>query len=237
MTYPSQPGYPSPQYGGPPQSPQNQNNLWLVGGAIVVVLVIIMTVILLVVQRTASSDSTDGGDGGDGGDTVTDTDHSNLQPAELVAEACEELDFTAIEEALGENIDPSSASNSSSSTDSYDSVACYSYTETSYNSVSGTVYDYETADDPQTYIEWDAESYSNDPDYEFAEYTDYGDAGSVYTNISDPSYQTTYLHVALGSLEVSLSAGYDGNEVDSAAVAEGLGDLLKQFDVLFAEYK
>ncbi len=236
MTYPSQPGYPTPQYGGPPQQPQQQNNLWLVGGAILVVLVIIMTVILLVVQRTAGSGSADGGDDGNGGNGG-DPDHSNLEATELVAEACEQLDFSVIEEALGESIDPSSSSNSSSSTDSYDSVACYSYTDTSYNSVSGTVYDYETGDDPQTFVEWDAETYSGDADYEYAEYTDYGDLGSVYTNISDPSFQTTYLHVALGSLEVSLSASYDGNAVDSAAVTEGLGDLLKQFDVLFADYK
>ena len=53
----------------------------------------------------------------------------------------------------------------------------------------------------------------------------------------EPEFPDDVLHVALGSLEVSLSASYDGNAVDRAAVTEGLGDLLKQFDVLFADYK
>ena len=232
MTYPSQPGYPTPHY-GQPQPPQQQNNLWLIGGAILVVLIIMLTVILLVVQRTAGSDSSDSGDGGEtGGET---DDHSNLESTAFESEACEQFDLTAYEEFIGETVDPAANSHSSSSYSSYDGVLCYYYTSESFWSLNASFYDYETADDVLTFIEWDADTYEGDSKYEFSEYTAYGDAGTVYTDISDPSYQTTTLHVALGSLETKLSVSYDGSEVDSAAALTALEDILKQSDALFAD--
>lgn len=243
MSYPSQPGYPTPQYGQPQPPGQRQNNLWLIGGAIIIILVIIMTVILVLVQNNAGSDSGDGGDGGetegqtegeedpDGGET----DHEELSAGAFETETCDQIDMGKFEEATGETVDPESNYHSSSEYESYDNVSCYFYTSESFHSLNINLYDYETADEVLSFIEYDAEYYSAEADYEYEEYTAHGDAGALYTNISDPSYQTTYLHVALGSLETSLSMNYDGTKIETADAKAALEDVLLQVDALFAD--
>jgi hypothetical protein len=240
MTYPSQPGYPTP-YGQPQPPGQRQNNLWLIGGAIVVILIIVMTVTLLLVQQNTGSDSADGG-GGDGetsgetggDDNGGDTEYDELEPSEFTSEGCNGIDTGTFEEVTGESVDPDSSSHSFSSYESYDSVSCSFYTSTSYYSMYVYLYDYETAEEVVTYIEYDDDTYANDPDYEFAEYTEHGDVGTLYSNISDPTYQTTYLHVALGSLETRISINYD-ESLDPATVTPALEDVLLQVDAIFAD--
>jgi hypothetical protein len=232
MTYPSQPGYPSP-YGQqlPPNGRQN-NNLWLIGGSIVLVLVILMTVILLVVQQTQNDNSADGGSDGGG-----DTDYSGLDSVPFDGTACDSFDATTFADYVGDTLDEGSSSNYSSSTDTYDAVTCSFYTSENYVYITANFYDYATLDEVMTFIEYDVDSYGTDSEYEFGEYTELGDAGYVYTNISDPSYQSTYIHVALGSVEANVYASYDSSLTDKDAVVSGLTDILQQADALFADYQ
>ncbi|MEU6861260.1 hypothetical protein AB0B28_20600 [Glycomyces sp. NPDC046736] len=238
MSYPPQQGYTAPHYGQPQPPGQQQNNLWLIGGTVLVVLVIIMTVILLIVQRTAGNNAANGGGETEEPEPTGNEHTEELDPvAEFSSDACNQLDFSVFEAAVGEAIDYEENSSSESSSSSYNSVTCYFYTE-DYNSVNISLYDYEEAEDAINYIEYDEESYGSDPEYEFSEYTAYGDAGSVYTRISEPSYQTTYLHVALGSLEISMSGSYDATEgVQAADVAAGLEDIMLQLDALYADFQ
>ncbi|WP_157975021.1 hypothetical protein [Glycomyces dulcitolivorans] len=232
MTYPSQPGYPSP-YGQqlPPNGRQN-NNLWLIGGSVVLVLVILMTVILLVVQQTQNDNSADGGTDGGG-----DTDYSGLDSVPFDSTACDSFDASGFADAVGDTIDEGSSSNYSSSSDSYDSITCSFYTAEQFIYITANFYDYGTLDEVMTYIDYDDEMYGTDADYEMSDYTDLGDGGNVYTNISDPSYQSTYIHVALGSVEASVYASYDASTTDKDAVINGLSDIIAQADALFADYQ
>ncbi|SDE19548.1 hypothetical protein [Glycomyces harbinensis] len=234
MSYPSQPGYPTPQYGQPQPPGQQQNNLWLIGGAVVVILIILMTVVLLIVQQTG--DDSPSGDGGEtGGETGGDSSYEELPPAAFESETCDQIDMAAFEEATGDSVDPESSSHSSSSYDSYDNVSCYFYTSSNYYSMNVNLYDYETLEEVLDFVEYDAEMYGEDGDYEYEEYTANGDAGSLYSLVSDPEYQTTYLHVALGSLETVVSITYNANDVDPANVKTALEDVLLQVDALFAD--
>jgi hypothetical protein len=235
MTYPSQPGYPSPYGQQLPPNGRQSNNLWLIGGSIVLVLVILMTVILLVVQQTQNDNSADGGS--DGGSDGGDSDYSGLAGVEFDGTACDSFDTSGFADSVGDTVDETSGSNYSSSSDSYDSITCSFYTVDQFIYVTANFYDYATLDEVMTYIDYDAEMYGTDSSYEFAEYTDLGDGGSVYTNISDPSYQSTYIHVALGSVEASVYASYDASTTDKDAVVNGLSDLLAQADALFADYQ
>lgn len=240
MSYPSQPGYPTPQYGQRPPG-QQQNNLWLIGGTVVIILVIIMTVVLLVVQQSAGTDSGDGGDGGETGGENTggdeESDYEDLPAGEFNSDSCNMYELSKFEEVTGDTVDPESNSHSFSSYESYDNVSCYFYTSENFYSLNVSLYDYETAEEVVSYIDYDAETYDNNPDYEFAEYNEYGDAGTIYSLVSDPSYQSTYLHVALGSLETRISMTYNANEIDVATVTTALEDVLMQTDVIFADVK
>ncbi|THV24448.1 hypothetical protein [Glycomyces paridis] len=248
MTYPSQPGYPTPQYGQPRPPGQQQNNLWLVGGAILVILVIIMTVILLVVQKTTESNSGDGGsgdgttagDGGDdgggddGGDDGGDTDYEGLGGVEINADACSAFDMTAFEAALGPN-DPDQTYTSASNSGGLASLSCTFYNE-DFDSVTMRLYDYESLDDVLYYIESDADYYNEENGYEFSEYTALGDAGSLYST-GDDTYRTVNLHVALGSIELTVYASWYDGAIDDEAALTVLEDYVRQCDQLFAEYK
>ena len=236
MSYPSQPGYPTPQYGQPQPPGQRQNNLWLIGGAIVIILVIIMTVILVLVQQRAGTDSGNGGETDGPTDAGGDeTDYEEVPAAVFETETCDQIDMTKFEEATGDTIEEGSGNYSSSNTGSYDSISCSFYTTDNFYSLSINLYDYETTEEVLPYIEYDADYYGVEADYEYEEYTAHGDAGSLYSNVSDPTYQTTSLHVALASLETSISISYNAEEVDPAGVKTALEDVLLQIDALFAD--
>ena len=247
MTYPSQPGYPAPQYGQP--KPPQQNNLWLIGGAILVVLVIIMTVILLVVQQTAGNDSAEGGDGGtsedaggddsggDGGETGSDggDDGGDGGVSEITADTCDAFNMDKFEEVYGE-YNPDDTTRTASSSGGLSSLSCTFYNP-DFTSVYISINDYEDASDVVDWVESDAEYYTEEDGYEFSEWTKTGDAGSMYSTSSSGS-KTTYIHVALGSLEVRISTTlYDGENVDEAAAMETLEDFIAQCETLFADYQ
>ncbi|MCC3765564.1 hypothetical protein K3N28_21110 [Glycomyces sp. TRM65418] len=246
MTYPSQPGYPTPHYGQP--QPPRQNNLWLIGGAILVVLVVIMTVVLLVVQQTAGDDSAKGGDGsttegepsgdassdeetgGDGGDT----EGGDVGPAEMTADACDAFDMSKFEEVFGEFREDDTY-RSASNSNGLSSLSC-SFYDDDFMYVNVYVSDYEDASDVQSWVESDADYYTAEEGYEFSEYTEIGDAGSYWTK-DESGYKTLTLHIALGSLEVKLYTSlYDEENVDEAAAVETLADFAKQCETLFADY-
>lgn len=243
MTYPSQPGYPTPQYGGQSPQPQQQNNLWLIGGAVLTVLIIIMTVILLVVQRTQSSGSTDGDGGGenptgetssaaDGGETGGDTGPETI---EMIADACDAFDMTKFEEAYGSFV-PDETYKSASNSGGLGSLSCTFY-NSEYTSVYLTISDYETAEDAAYWVESDADYYNTENGYEFSEYTDYGDIGSLYSSSLDDSSKTTYIHVALGSLEIKVNTTlYTAESVEEGPAIETMADFLVQSGELFADY-
>ncbi|MFG3343060.1 hypothetical protein [Glycomyces sp. NPDC048151] len=249
MTYPSQPGYPTPQYGGQSPQPQQQNNLWLIGGAVLTVLIVIMTVILLVVQRTQGSDSDNsgGGDGSSegtdgGGESSEDTgggddggdDNGGDQAAiELTSEACDAFDMSVFEEAFGP-VDPNQTSRSESSTNGLGTLSCSFYNE-DVSGVNLRVSDYETVDEVVDWVEYDAEYYTAADGYEFSEYTEYGDAGSLYSTTEGS--KTITLHVAVGSLDVSVfTTLWDGEGLDEAAATAALEDMVVQCGDLFADY-
>jgi hypothetical protein len=247
MTYPSQPGYPTPQYGGPSPQPPQQNNLWLIGGAVVTVLVIIMTVILLVVQRThdantnegsggdGSSEGADGGnDGGnDGGQDNGGDEGGGSGAVELNSDACDAFDFSAFEDAYG-RIDPDQTTRSESSTNGLGSLTCSFYNE-EITGVNLSISDYDTVEDTVYWVESDADYYNSENGYEFSEYTEQGDAGSFYTQASD-GYKSLNLHVALGSLDVKVyTTLWDGEGVDEAAATAVLEDFVTQSSVMFAD--
>jgi hypothetical protein len=246
MTYPSQPGYPTPQYGGQSPQPQQQNNLWLIGGAVLTVLIVIMTVILLVVQRTQSSnDSGDGGEGptggtgessadggSDGGDNGGD-DGSSGGTLELTSEACDAFDFGSFEDAYGP-IDPDQSTRTESSSNGLGTLSCSFYNE-AVTGVNLTISDYETVEDTVYWVESDADYYNSENGYEFSEYTEQGDAGSFYTQTND-GYKSLNLHVALGSLDVKVyTTLWDGEGVDEAAATAVLEDFVTQSGDMFAD--
>ncbi|GAA2143332.1 hypothetical protein [Glycomyces algeriensis] len=253
MTYPSQPGYPTPQYGGQPPQPQ-QNNLWLIGGAVLTVLIIIMTVILLVVQRTQGSNNE--GSGGDGTDTTQGTDEGgdtggddggndnggddnggddggDAPATGLVSEACDAFDMTAFEEAFGP-VDPDQTSRTETSTNGLGSLSCAFYNE-AVTGVNMRINDYEDAAGAVDWVELDAEYYGTDSNYEFSEWTEYGDAGSFYTSTTSGT-KSLYLNVAVGSLVVYVSSTlWEGEDVDEAAATAAMEDLVTQSGDLFAD--
>jgi hypothetical protein len=247
MTYPSQPGYPTPQYGGPTPQPPQQNNLWLIGGAVVTVLVIIMTVILLVVQRTQSSDTNEGG-GGDGSSEGTDggndggndggqdnggDDGGGSGTVELNSDACDAFDFSAFEDAYGP-VDPDQTTRSESSSNGLGTLTC-SYYNAEITGVNLSISDYETVEDTVYWVESDADYYNSENGYEFSEYTELGDAGSFYTQASD-GYKSLTLHVALGSLDVKVyTTLWDGEGVDEAAATAVLEDFVTQSSEMFGD--
>jgi len=250
MTYPSQPGYPTPQYGGQSPQPPQQNNLWLIGGAVVTVLIIIMTVILLVVQRTQSSDSneggggdgssegTDGGDDGgsdggdDGGQDNGGDDGGGSGTVELNSDACDAFDFSSFEDAYGP-VDPDQTTRSESSTNGLGTLTCSFYNE-KVTGINLTISDYETLEDTVYWVESDADYYNSENGYEFSEYTDQGDAGSFYTQASD-GYKSLTLHVALGSLDVKVyTTLWDGEGVEEAAATAALEDFVSQSGEMFS---
>lgn len=238
MTYPSQPGYPTPQYGGQSPQPQQQNNLWLIGGAIVVVLIIIMTVILLVVQRTQDTDSADGG-GGDttGEDGDGDGGGTDQQPMAMSNDACDAYDMTLFEEAYGE-VDTGSTYRSYTSSNGLDSLDCTYYNQDS-TSVNIGVDDYESAEDAAYWVESDADYYTAEEGYEFSDYTAYGDVGSMYSS-EDAEYGTKsiYIHVAVGSLEITVyTTLWNDEDIDEAAAVAAMEDLLQQSGEIFADYQ
>ncbi|MDN3243379.1 hypothetical protein [Glycomyces tritici] len=258
MTYPSQPGYPTPQYGGQSPQPQQQNNLWLIGGAVLTVLIIIMTVILLVVQRTqgssdnegsggdgtdSSEGATEGGDnggddgGGDGGDNGGDDggdDGGNAPASGLVSEACDAFDMSAFEEAFGA-VDPDLTSRTETSTNGLGSLSCNFYNENA-TGLSVRINDYEDAEGAVDWVELDAEYYGTDSDYEYTEYTAYGDAGSYYTSTTSGT-KSLYMNVAVGSLVVYVSATlWDGENIDEAAAKAAMENLVEQSGELFADF-
>ncbi|MDA1362217.1 hypothetical protein O1R50_21505 [Glycomyces luteolus] len=250
MTYPSQPGYPTPQYGGQSPQPQQQNNLWLIGGAVLTVLIVIMTVILLVVQRTHNSDDAGGGgepnttaeeggdstgdDGGsDGGDDGGD-DGGGSGAAELNSEACDAFDFGTFEEAYGP-LDPDQTSRTESSTNGLGSLSCSFYNE-EVTGVNLRITDYETVEDVVYWVESDADYYNAENGYEFSEWTEMGDAGSFYTDSTDGT-KTLNLHVALGSLEITVyTTLWEGEGIDEAAATAALEDFVAQSAELFVDY-
>ncbi|MFC3490880.1 hypothetical protein [Glycomyces rhizosphaerae] len=249
MTYPSQPGYPTPQYGGQSPQPQQQNNLWLIGGAVLTVLIIIMTVILLVVQRTQGSDSTDGDGGGstDGASSDTETDGGGdtdggdsggdgLEAVEMTADACDAFDMTMFEEVYG-SFDPAETYKSASNSGGLGSLSCTFY-NAEYTSIYLTVSDYETPDDAAYWVESDADYYNAEAGYEFSEYTDYGDVGSMYSSSTDNSSKSIYLHVAVGSLEIKANTTlYSAEEVEEQPAIDTMADFLVQSGELFADYQ
>ncbi|WP_030158955.1 hypothetical protein [Glycomyces sp. NRRL B-16210] len=250
MTYPSQPGYPTPPFGQPGPPRQRENNLWLIGGAFLIILIILMTVVLLIVQRTAGSNSADGGgdgdgvdttgeDGGDtGGDTGGDsgggTDGGDTATVALDADACDAFDMTAFEDALG-TFDPSQNYVSSSNSGGLASLSCTFYTE-DYETLSIRIYDYESLEDVLPYIESDEDYYNEDNGYEYSDYTAIGDAGSLYSS-GDSSYRTVNVHVALESLEVNAYVAWYDDSIDNETALAALEDFLIQCDAMFAEYK
>ncbi|MEV3938674.1 hypothetical protein AB0K52_22215 [Glycomyces sp. NPDC049804] len=247
MTYPSQPGYPAPQYGGqPPQQPQ-QNNLWLIGGAVLTVLIVIMTVILLVVQGTQNdSNSGDGGEdptggtnetgddgGNDGGDNGGD-DGGGSGAVELNSDACDAFDFGSFEDAYGA-LAEEETSRSESSYNGLASINCTFYNEDA-TSVHLSVSDYETSEDAKFWIDGDADYYNEENGYELTEYTEHGDAGNFFTQAGD-GWTSIYIHVAFGSLEVEVNTTlYDYESIDEAAATAVLEDLLVQCGEKFADY-
>ncbi|MEU5875646.1 hypothetical protein AB0A73_29295 [Glycomyces sp. NPDC047369] len=232
MTYPSQPGYPSP-YGQQPPGRQ-QNSLWLIGGTIVLVLAIIFTVILVAVNSAQDSNSADGGsDGGNDGGSDGGGDYSDMGTAPFDGTGCASFDPSVFADAVGDTIDDGSSSNSSGT--GY--VTCTFYTTDLYIYINASFNDYDAAEDAQSSIDYYRETYSADSDYESGDYTDFGDDGFYYTDVSDPSYQTTDLRIASGSLEIGLWASYDATETDTDAVLSGLGEIAKQGDTLFADQK
>lgn len=247
MTYPSQPGYPTPQYGGQSPQPQQQNNLWLVGGAVLTVLIIIMTVILLVVQRTQNSDNSEGGggtnttgegtdEGGDDGgdDGGGDDGGTDQQAVELTSEACDAFNFDAFEEAYGP-LDPDQTSRTESSSNGLGSLSC-SFYNADITGVNLRLNDYETVEDVVGWVESDADYYNAENGYEFSEWTEVGDAGSFYTDASDGT-KTLNLHVALGSLEVTVyTTLWEGEGIDEAAATAAMEDFVAQSAELFADY-
>ncbi|GAA1691122.1 hypothetical protein GCM10009830_43540 [Glycomyces endophyticus] len=243
MTYPSQPGYPSPYGQQPPPGGQQQNSLWLIGGSIVLVLVILMTVVLLVVQQSQNDDSADGGsDGGSegtdgGGDEGGDegTDHSGMGTVEINADACAAFDLSTFEAEYG-SYSPDDTYTSSSTTGGLASVTCQYYNE-DYTSVYITVTDWEDASDVVDWVNSDADYYNEENGYTMSEYTDFGDAGTLYsTDYGDSG--TTTLHVALGSLDVSTyTTLYEAESISNESGVAVLEDFVRQADVLFADYK
>lgn len=237
MTYPSQPGYPTPQYGGQSPQPQQQNNLWLIGGAVLAVLIIIMTVILVVVQQTQGSSGNEGSDGGDGsneGGSDNGGDDGGGGPVELASEACDSYDLAGFEEAYGP-IEPSLSTRTETSSSGLGSLSCAFYNEVA-TGVNVRITDYETAEDVQSSIDSDADYYGTEPDYEFSEYTDYGDAGAFYKSTSSGT-TSLYLHIAVGSLDVYVTSTlWSGENVDEAAATTAMEDLAAQSGELFADY-
>ena len=248
MSYPSQPGYPTSPY-GQPQSPQ-QNNLWMIGGAIVVVLVIIMTVILLVVQQTAGDDAagSDGSTTGEpdpsddgGGDTTGseggDEGNDGGGATEMTAEACDLYDMSQFESAYGTYV-PEETYRSATTSNGLSSLNCTFYNPDA-TSVNVYVTDYEDAAYVKEWVESDVDYYTEADGYEFSEYTEMGDAGSMYSLAdADLGYKSIYIHVALGSLDVKVNTSlYDSESVDEAAAIATLEDFLAQSDGLFADYQ
>ncbi|MEU5157474.1 hypothetical protein [Glycomyces sp. NPDC021274] len=243
MTYPSQPGYPTPQYGGQSPQPQQQNNLWLIGGAVLTVLIIIMTVILLVVQRTQSSgdnegsggngtDSSEGTDGG--GDDGGDDGGGDAAATELTSDACDAFDFTKFEETYGP-VDPDQSSRSESNYGGMPSVDC-SFYNAEVTGVNLSITDYENASDVIDMVEYDAEYYTTESGYELVEYTEMGDAGSYYT-MAGEGYKQLNLHIAFGSLDVSIYTSlWESENIDEAAAKATLEDIVAQCSELFADY-
>lgn len=240
MTYPQQPGYPSP-YGQQPPGRQ-QNNLWLIGGSIVVVLAIVMTVILVVVQSTQADNSADGGNDGGGGDSSADAggdgdggdSGGGSGPIELNAEACGAFDLSTFESSYG-SLDEDETYSSESSTGGLPTMSCTFYND-EYTSVNIYVTDWENAEDVVQWVESDAE-YFNTDGYTYTEWNEYGDAGGYYTKDYD-TYTSTTLHVALGSLDVSISGSlYKDENVEFDAAFEAWADFVRQCDSLFADYK
>ncbi|RRR95866.1 hypothetical protein [Glycomyces terrestris] len=228
MTYPSQPGYPSP-YGQQQLPPgRQQSSLWLIGGSIILVLIILMTVILLVVQQTQNNDSADGGSG-DGGDG--DGGYTEMEAAPFDGTACAQFDPSAFADEVGDTIDDSMTSNSSSS--GY--VNCTFYTTDKFIYLNATFNDYDTAEEAQSSIDYYRDTYGSDSEYESGDYTELGDDGFHYTDASDPSYQTTDLRIATGSLEIALWVSYDATETDFESVLAGMGEIAAQGDALFVD--
>jgi hypothetical protein len=235
MTYPSQPGYPTPQYGGQSPQPQRQNNLWLIGGAVIVVLVIIMTVILLVVQRTQSSNSSDDGD------TTAEEDNSGDDTEQsamtMSNDACDAYDLTLFEDAYGE-VDTESTYRSYTSSNGLDSLDCSFYNPDA-TSVNVGVNDYESAEDAAYWVESDEDYYNAEQGYDFSDYTAYGDAGSMYsTEDTETGTKTIYIHVAVGSLEITVYTTLWSDEgIDEAAAIAAMEDLVQQSGELFVDYQ
>lgn len=258
MIYPSQPGYPTPQHGQPKlPGGRRENNLWLIGGTLLIVLIIVFTTILLVVQRTVESNAADGGggdtggsteeptgggdDGGDtGGDTGGDSGDTggedggspggDVSAVTLGADACNAFDLGPFEE-LFSNYDPDQTYVSGSNT----SVSCTFYTE-DYESLGIRIYDYEDASYVVSFIESDEDYYGEEDGYDFRQYDEYGDAGSFYSK-DYSGYGTTTLHVALGSLEVSVSVSWFDDPLGEDVTLPLLEEYLFQCDEMFAEYQ
>jgi hypothetical protein len=246
MTYPSQPGYQTSPY-GQPQSPQ-QNNLWLIGGAILVVLIILMTVILLVVQQTAADDTTEGGDGGTTGaeptadatsETETDGDGDGGDTGgggtiEINADACDAYDMTQFEEAYGTFV-KENVSRSSSTSGGLNSLNC-TFPNGDATSVTVYVTDFEDASFVVEWVESDAEYYNEENGYELSEYTEIGNAGTMYTSTNSGS-KSIYIHVAIGSLEVkAYTTLWEGESIEEGPAIETLEDIIRQSETLFADY-
>lgn len=242
MTYPSQPGYPTPQYGGQtPQQPQ-QNNLWLIGGAVLTVLIVIMTVILLVVQGTQNdSNSGDGGEdptggnetgddgGNDGGDNGGDDGGSGT--VELTSDACDAYNFGTFEDTYGALDD---TSRSESSYNGFGSIDCSFYNSDS-TGVTLYISDYETAEDASYSIDSIPDYYNEDNGYELSEYTEMGDKGYLYKQESD-GWTSIYLHVLFGSLDVRVNTTlWDTEDIDEAAATAALEDFASQSSEMFAD--
>ncbi|WP_026925060.1 hypothetical protein [Glycomyces arizonensis] len=247
MSYPSQPSY-TPPYGQP--QPPRQNNLWLIGVAVIVVLIIIMTVTLLIIQR--SDDSTDTGGGTDPttsaeADPTTEDEPTTEETtpddggdtggefAGFTEETCSAYDLATFEDVMGEPVDPSQTYTSASSSGETGTVSCYFYTE-SYWTVSIYV---DVTDDPEFNIGWvedEQVTQTEDANLEVTDYTAIGDAG--YMSISDdPSYQTILIDVAVSNIEISVDTTIDTAQQDTDAAVAMVEDLLNQSYTLFAEYE
>ncbi|WP_335990970.1 hypothetical protein [Glycomyces sp. MUSA5-2] len=238
MTYPSQPGYPSP-YGQQPPGRQ-QNTLWLIGGTVVLVLAIIFTVILIVVQGAQDNSTTNGGDdggGNNGGDNGGDDggDNGGDQAAvEMNEEACSAFGLDSFESNYGA-LDPDSTYSSASTTGGLPSLTCTFYNE-DFTSVSIYLSDRESASEVTDSVASDSEYYNEASGYTYADWDGYGDAGSLYSY--DYGDSTSYtLHVALGSLDVTISSTlYDDENVSAESAEETWADFVQQSDSLFADY-
>ncbi|MEU6250498.1 hypothetical protein [Glycomyces sp. NPDC047010] len=242
MTYPSQPGYPSP-YGQQQPPGRQQNTLWLIGGTVVIVLAIVFTVILVAVQGNKDDNSADGGNettdggndgGGDNGGDDGGDDSGSQSGVEMNADACGAFSLDSFTESYGA-VDEGSTYSSASSSGGVSSLTCTFYNE-DFTSVTIYVSDYDNAGDVTDRVTSDADYYNEANGYTYSEWSDYGDAGSLYSYDYGDSVSST-LHVALGSLDVSISSTlYDNESVTTDAALATMADFVQQCDSLFSDY-